>query len=51
MNLKHFIERHPVLTYFILVYAIAWGGILLVVQTMLSSMLCWRERCGLASLS
>jgi uncharacterized protein len=31
MNLKHFIERHPVLTYFILVYAIAWGGILMVI--------------------
>jgi membrane protease YdiL (CAAX protease family) len=31
MNLKHFVERHPVLTYFILVYAIAWGGILMVI--------------------
>jgi membrane protease YdiL (CAAX protease family) len=32
MNLKHFIDHHPVLTYFVLVYAIAWGGILLVVR-------------------
>ncbi len=31
MNLKYFVERHPVLTYFILVYAIAWGGILMVI--------------------
>jgi len=31
MNLKHFIERNQVLTYFILVYAIAWGGILMVI--------------------
>jgi membrane protease YdiL (CAAX protease family) len=30
MNLKHVIERHPVLAYFVLVYVIAWGGILLV---------------------
>ncbi|HET9221950.1 MAG TPA: CPBP family intramembrane glutamic endopeptidase [Roseiflexaceae bacterium] len=27
-----FIKRHPVLTYFVLVYAITWGGILLIVQ-------------------
>jgi uncharacterized protein len=32
MNLKNFIERNPVLTYFVLVYAIAWGGILLLLQ-------------------
>jgi membrane protease YdiL (CAAX protease family) len=32
MNLKIFMEDHPVLTYFVLVYAIAWGGILLIVQ-------------------
>jgi CAAX protease family protein len=32
INFKNLIERHPVLTYFVLVYAIAWGGILLVVQ-------------------
>jgi membrane protease YdiL (CAAX protease family) len=32
MNLKHFVGRHPVLAYFVLVYAIAWGGILLVVR-------------------
>ena len=32
MNLNNLVERHPVLTYFVLVYAIAWGGILLVVQ-------------------
>jgi hypothetical protein len=36
MSLKNLIERHPVLTYFILVYAIAWGGILLVVQAFTS---------------
>lgn len=33
MNLKNFIERHPVLSYFILAYLIAWGGILLIVRT------------------
>lgn len=32
MNLKNFMQHHPVLTYFVLVYAIAWGGILLIVQ-------------------
>jgi membrane protease YdiL (CAAX protease family) len=32
MNPKPFIQRHPVLAYFALVYAITWGGILLVVQ-------------------
>jgi membrane protease YdiL (CAAX protease family) len=31
MNLKQFIERHPLLTYFILAYAIAWGAILIVI--------------------
>jgi uncharacterized protein len=34
MNLKHFIEHHPVLTYFVLVYTITWGGILLLVQAL-----------------
>jgi membrane protease YdiL (CAAX protease family) len=28
MNLKHFVERHPLASYFALAYAIAWGGIL-----------------------
>jgi membrane protease YdiL (CAAX protease family) len=32
MNLKTFIKRHPALTYFVLVYAITWGGILLIVR-------------------
>jgi CAAX protease family protein len=32
MNLKNFVERHPVLSYFILVYLITWGAILLIVQ-------------------
>jgi len=36
MNAKHYIKRHPVLTYFVLVYAIAWGAILLVVQAFAS---------------
>jgi hypothetical protein len=36
MDLKNFIERYPVLAYFVLVYAIAWGGILLVVQAFAS---------------
>ena len=26
-----FIQRHPVLTYYALVFAISWGGILLIV--------------------
>jgi membrane protease YdiL (CAAX protease family) len=36
MNLKNLIERHPVLAYFVVVYAIAWGGILLIVQAFAS---------------
>jgi len=36
MNFKNLIERHPVLAYFVLVYAIAWAGILLVVQAFAS---------------
>src|SRR5690349_4113957 len=31
MNPKHVVERHPLLSYFILVYGIAWGGILMVI--------------------
>ena len=37
MSLKNFVERHPVLSYFILVYLIAWGAILLIVQALASS--------------
>ena len=37
MNLKSFIERHSVLTFFVLVYAITWGGILLIVQAFAAS--------------
>lgn len=32
MNIKRFVERHPVLAYFVFVYALAWGGILLIVR-------------------
>jgi membrane protease YdiL (CAAX protease family) len=32
MSLKTFIERHPVLTYFVLVYTVTWGAILLIAQ-------------------
>jgi CAAX protease family protein len=31
MNIKRFIERHPVLSYFILVFAVAWGAILMLI--------------------
>ena len=31
MIIKAFITRHPVLTYYALVFAISWGGILAVV--------------------
>ena len=37
MNLKSFIERHSVLTFCFLVYAITWGGILLIVQAFAAS--------------
>lgn len=37
MNLKNFVERRPVLSYFILVYLIAWGAVLLIVQALASS--------------
>ena len=37
MNTKLLVERHPVLAYFVLVYAIAWAGILLIVWTLSSS--------------
>src|SRR5690242_12109295 len=37
MNFKDFIARHPALTYFVLVYVIAWGGILLVVRMFVAS--------------
>jgi membrane protease YdiL (CAAX protease family) len=30
MNIKHVLERHPLLSYFVIVFAVAWGGILLV---------------------
>ncbi len=31
MNIRETIKRHPVATYFILAFGIAWGGILFVV--------------------
>lgn len=31
MNIKAFIKRHPVLTYYVLTFAISWGGVLLVI--------------------
>lgn len=34
MNPSHFVERHPLISYFVLVYAIAWGGILLIAQAL-----------------
>lgn len=37
MNIKYFIERHPVLSYFTLAYAIAWLGILLIVRAFAST--------------
>lgn len=37
MGLKNFVERHPVLSYFTLVYLITWGAILLIVQVLGSS--------------
>ena len=30
-TIKAFIKKHPVLTYYALVFAISWGGILLIV--------------------
>ncbi len=29
-NIRAFIKRHPVLTYYVLTFAISWGGVLLV---------------------
>ena len=37
MSLKNFVERHPVLSYFTLVYLITWGAILLIVRGLDSS--------------
>ena len=37
MSLKNFVERHPVLSYFTLVYLITWGSILLIAQALHSS--------------
>ena len=37
MSLKNFVERHPVLSYFTLVYLITWGSILLIAQALNSS--------------
>jgi len=37
MSLKKFVERHPVLSYFVLVYLITWGAILLIVRAFASS--------------
>jgi len=37
MNLKNFVERRPVLSYFILVYLITWGAVLLILQALASS--------------
>jgi membrane protease YdiL (CAAX protease family) len=37
MDLKNFIERHPVLSYFTLVFLITWGAILLIVRGLGSS--------------
>ena len=35
--MKRFVERHPVLSYFVLVYVIAWASILLIFQAFASS--------------
>jgi uncharacterized protein len=37
MSLKNFVERHPALSYFTLVYLITWGSILLIAQVLNSS--------------
>ena len=37
MSLKNFVERHPALSYFTLVYLITWGAILLIVRGLDSS--------------
>ena len=37
MDIKYFIERHPVLSYFTLAYAIAWLGILLIARAFASA--------------
>jgi uncharacterized protein len=34
MHPRQFVERHPVLSYFVLVYALTWGGVLLIVQAL-----------------
>lgn len=37
MNLKNLIKRHPLFYYFILVYLLAWGGILLIARVVAES--------------
>jgi membrane protease YdiL (CAAX protease family) len=34
MNLRHLIKRHLVLSYFVLVYLLAWGGIVLIARAL-----------------
>jgi membrane protease YdiL (CAAX protease family) len=37
MSIKQFVERYPVMSYFILVYLISWGAVLLIVQALADS--------------
>src|SRR5215208_6736120 len=45
-TIRAFIERHPVLSYYALVFAISWGGILLVVGLGPGGILATKEQVG-----